>query len=78
MEWIKCSDRLPESDENVLIFSDTNDFSSPSIGYMTKWSECVTWTNLTEWVGDEGSFSNVHVSHWQPLPQPPAAPEKSA
>lgn len=65
-EWIKCSDRLPEDDQAVIMY-ELGQTGLPLIG----WYE-------NEFVDVPGfyiahSFQNarVHVTHWMPLPKPP-------
>lgn len=78
MEWIKCSDRMPEKDIAVLIWNDSDE---ASIGYLDDWIE--EWringiTNKSEmvektdfrWRCDE--YMTIHdVTHWMPLPKQP-------
>ena len=72
--WIAVSERLPEKDKRVLIWSASHDFIGPSVGYRNRLGSGVTWTDETEqWDGDYGGPSNAEVTHWQPLPPPPAA-----
>ncbi len=64
--WIKCSDRLPEEQEIVLVF-------------VPKWHEPVSVgkRNGDRWavVSCIGSIQDVEynqtVTHWTPLPEPP-------
>lgn len=58
-EWIKCSDRLPDEDSFVLIYSKD--------GYPIVIGEfCITTENWYDLNGNSRS-----VSHWQPLPDAP-------
>ena len=72
-EWISVKDATPTPNVSVLIWSATHDFDGPSIGWMDAdvdktWK---VWHDATEWVDDEGYYSNKHVSHWMPLPKAP-------
>lgn len=62
MEWIKCSDRLPEKSKHVLCYYGVK---SPLRGYMHegKWY-------LYFYGGVEESYMH-NVTHWMPLPEPP-------
>lgn len=57
-DWIKCSERMPQNDDAVLILT----------GYMQTAYWCAE-ENQWNW-GDECWFPEV-VTHWQPLPAPP-------
>lgn len=72
-EWIKCSDRLPETDENCLVIDENGDCYVACLvllnanGYRTEdttyWSEQSTGC---------GCCSNgISPTHWMPLPPPP-------
>lgn len=62
MNWIKCSDRLPESIETVLIVISGRVFC----GYLSMNEEHGFYIPS----GDIYMDLNA-VSHWMPLPQPP-------
>ena len=56
--WIKCSDRLPELDDDgysypVLAVNEIGDIK------------------VVSFYGDEGWDSCTEITHWMPLPQPP-------
>jgi len=63
-EWVKCSARLPEVNEEVIAFiAQSNEYKGkafPAVRYEEYW-----------WLDGE-SYSYDEVSHWQPMP---AAPE---
>ncbi|MDC9624097.1 DUF551 domain-containing protein [Xenorhabdus sp. XENO-7] len=66
MEWIKCSDRLPETYDDILLVVDgSNDIH---VGYFI----------LDEYegkcfhsLGEDLFFKIEYVTHWMPLPEPP-------
>lgn len=65
MRWIKCSDRTPQLNEDVLLWVvDYYQCPSPMIGYMQESGECFV-------VEDDYVISLIRVTHWQPLPNPP-------
>lgn len=59
MEWIKCSDRMPDQFVEVLVC--TEDGSR----YIAALSVQMNW--------DDGDFFDdiQNVTHWQALPKPP-------
>ena len=64
-QWIKAEERLPERNNEVLIYLPEYDivemaalFSYPSM-------------NSREWVQNEDAYKLNEVSHWMPLPEPP-------
>ena len=60
--WIPCSERLPESYDEVLIW-DSYD-NAHYLGY---------YANANGWVVDGYEDDRYHfdITHWQPLPEPP-------
>ena len=59
MEWIKCSERMPENDTNVLVYG------IGGINIMAYESE-INW-----WYEDEGRHDADEITHWMPLPEIP-------
>jgi hypothetical protein len=65
--WISVDDRLPEPDVDVLVFYQTNHGGMDSKGYDIAYMDIIKkeWDDTTycwpEW-----------ITHWQPLPEPPA------
>lgn len=55
-KWISVEDRLPEEEQMVLIFRDTND----GIIEATMWDK-----------QEEKYYKMNSITHWQPLPSPP-------
>lgn len=57
-QWIKCSDKLPESDEAVFVNAKYDDTAYHING---KW--------ISE--DDQGYDIEIHVHHWYPMPKLP-------
>jgi hypothetical protein len=69
MEWIKCEDRLPEEDQNIIV-------------YIPKFNDNhVIMEGIYQGLSDDGKenifsdqFTTYHysnVTHWMPMPLPP-------
>lgn len=73
MEWIKCSDRVPNKKQRVLVFID---FDSVKVSALIKDAE---YTGATFRIGvntvppkrGKGDIGEPKVTHWMPLPEPP-------
>lgn len=57
LEWIPISERLPEVNQQVLIFDDCFNV------------RCGDW--LGDKFEDEYGYHATDVTHWMPLPEPP-------
>jgi len=57
-KWIKCSDRMPEQDTPVLIY--TSDM------YLA-----MAWLSNNRWYYEHQTWFLTEVSHWMPLPPNP-------
>lgn len=59
MEWIKCSDRMPEQYKEVIIITDCKSIFVASLNSRMTW--------------DDGDFFDDirDVTHWMSLPNPP-------
>ena len=57
MEWIKCSDRMPEQFKAILVFNDYGEF----------W--CGAYDRYLDFYCD--SVLVEGITHWMPLPPPP-------
>lgn len=64
-KWIKCSDRLPDSYVDCLIFSEKINIGIDIavIDSTGKWSTWIDYFDISE------------ITHWQPLPDQPAEDE---
>ena len=60
MEWIKCSDRLPEKETMVLTYSPETNLRWGMIAFHGAWEVAI-----------EGMETVSGITHWMPLPQPP-------
>lgn len=61
-QWIKCSERLPEVDQEVLGIDDANNYEA----LLYTWSFMSPGTYF--FAASSGEF---HPTHWMPLPEPP-------
>ena len=62
MEWIKCSQRMPDNTEFVLCIEKRS-------GYGTYGQPFVCWHDGDGWVGKTNYRPTV--THWMQLPEPP-------
>ena len=62
-DWIRCEDRLPEDDKDVLMWGPEIDYD---VGHHFEHFDLDI-----EWIGGEFPYSGSEVSHWMPLPEPP-------
>jgi hypothetical protein len=75
-EWIKCSERLPKSDEIVLVFTRDRETYVAIWNKIWRDSDRHDWNIRCDCVDAEGN-SGFEVTHWMPLPDPPHDCEKS-
>lgn len=68
--WIPVSERLPESNGNVLIYDEVEGVTSAE--YYT--SRGQAGEKVWVWYIRDGPMGK-HVTHWQPLPAPPVRNE---
>ena len=67
MEWIKCCDRLPEENQNVLFYvKDRNEMFAGTFGGSFKDEPVEFFENL-----DCYNFEGEIITHWILLPLPP-------
>lgn len=65
-EWIKCSEQMPESSEDVTVFSRSKGVIN---GYYFGWTgESRNWYAAC---GEYEGQIEDDVTHWMPLPEPP-------
>lgn len=63
MGWIPCSERLPEPDERVLVYTVANEYHV--------WDAMPHRGEGYEWEDEEGLYHSLYeVAMWLPLPQP--------
>jgi len=62
MEWIKCSEKIPNDTEFVLCIE-------KRAAYGTYGQPFVCWHDGDGWVGKTNYRPTV--THWMPLPEPP-------
>ena len=60
-KWIPVSERLPEEGKTVLCLKDTGDC------WLAMWNYC----DDRLWSDGEAWCSEICVTHWMPLPEPP-------
>lgn len=68
MEWISVNDRLPEIDQNVLLFTDSGIIEGCRID--SKYGEWNFISLLAHGCGCCSSDEDI-VTYWMPLPEPP-------
>ena len=64
MEWIKCSEKMPDKDGEYLVFAPSLDEEIPFEG--------IAWYNksVNYWEGVLYVWAKA-ITHWMPLPQKP-------
>lgn len=78
MDWNKCSDRLPETYQFVLVCSKMRNDCEPSSITIARWNTekwetlCNEEENNACVCGDLfWSTDSDEITHWMPLPKPP-------
>jgi hypothetical protein len=75
--WIPCADRLPEKDQEVLIYLDENEGGMLELGYTSLITIAIYTGEGDEWSRDWEADANAPIedgcqpTHWMPLPEPP-------
>ena len=63
MQWTSCSERLPEPDERVLVYTVANEYHV--------WDAMPHRGEGYEWEDEEGLYHSLYeVAMWLPLPEP--------
>ena len=76
--WIPCADRLPEKDQEVLIYLDENEGRMLELGYTSLITIAIYTGEGDEWSRDWEADANAPIedgcqpTHWMPLPEPPS------
>ena len=60
-EWIKCSERMPEKLDDVLVSDGDN--------VEVMWRDCDGFWDC--WAPRNSNIDIDDVTHWMPLPEPP-------
>jgi len=60
MDWVKCSDRLPEDRIDVLVFNG----KACSVS-------CYCFNNTHNWWSHNNEEYDYSITHWMPLPEVP-------
>lgn len=64
-QWIKCSERMPEEGEDVIVYDDLKQVHE---GFYLRYGEHVSWDIYSY---KPSYYDEVSVTHWMPLPEPP-------
>lgn len=74
MEWIKCSDRLPEKDQWVLCFLDNNRFTNNILTLKFNFEEYINNGVVKKFPifsSIDRAWPSDQITHWMPLPEAP-------
>ena len=77
MDWISVKDKLPELDQDVLLYDDwqTDKKGDMRVGHLSEYTTRKTSSGIDhfcDWGGTEFAFN---ITHWMPLPEPPKQEE---
>jgi|LakMenE01Jun11ns_1017448.scaffolds.fasta_scaffold9719164_1 hypothetical protein len=64
--WVSVSERLPEEGQEVLWYSSHDRFAR------WRWATGKREGDLVDWGGDLSAKIDGWLTHWMPLPEPPA------
>lgn len=64
-QWIKCSERMPEEGEDVIVYDNLRQVHE---GYYLQYGDLVCWELYSY---SSSYYDEVKVTHWMPLPEPP-------
>ena len=64
MKWIKCSDKMPKMNEDVLVFIDFGNHREVTKADLDEHytAEKVVWRVFQDW------YDLDNITHWMPLP----------
>ena len=65
-EWIKCSERMPEEGEDVIVYDDLRQVHE---GCYFRYGDRVSWDIPS--YNPQSYYVEVNVTHWMPMPEPP-------
>ncbi|ANZ87774.1 DUF551 domain-containing protein [Citrobacter freundii] len=72
MEWIKCSERMPDSDEFVQIWPLPDFGVELHVGQYDKFNKKGAGWYAQVYEHNYGiEWHPINVTHWMPLPHPP-------
>lgn len=72
-EWIKCSDRLPDNSDAVLVWYEY--FRYGDYNCLFQRYGIGNYLNKTRFVNGETGWKQLRVIAWQKLPEPPKEDE---
>lgn len=67
MKWIKCSDKMPEINKQVIVAWGDKEENVSTMRYR---KDIVRKKEVYRWHWHYG-LSPFNVTHWKPLPEPP-------
>lgn len=76
MQWIKCLDRFPDNDDDVLVYNPKDGISTGHFdkkkcsGYIDEDTGQITLTKVG-WQTDYEWAPKMNPTHWMPLPKEP-------
>lgn len=72
MEWIKCSERVPEDDDFVYIWPRPEFGTELHVGQFCKFhKKGASWYAQVNEQNYGIEWYPITVTHWMPLPEPP-------
>lgn len=89
MEWISVKDRLPDAEQDVLLFTETIEtygkhnekktmYHNIYYGYCDSGKWLTSYCHGCEYIekmNEEYPYEHIRVTHWMPLPEPPEMEE---
>lgn len=73
-EWFDVNERLPETDEEVLVWYEYFRYGDFNCMWQTYGVACY-YAKHERWIGEDLNGSQVKVLYWTPLPKPPEKKE---